>query len=327
MRDPRTIFGLALLAIVILLSLKAVDEPFETVHLATSFMTSNKTVPAVQKQQQLNFTKVASIIETRVSPILPVVMHSFLSGLPPDWPFVFWGSTQNIAQLRSSTVIKPHIESGRLNLTVLPSWIDLHDNEFVSRFLSKPWFYNQFQPEAEWLFLFQMDSILCSNSGDSIENWLGYDYVGAPVFWGKSGRGGNGGFSLRKLSTAKLITQLGLTDPEFKRSDWDYKDYSSMAIIQPEDWWFMMSIWHAAERDLIKSRWPEDDDRDQGEFSITMIQASDAGKTLRPFGLHRGSGEGMKSLHPPNYEVDMKRLLAYCPEFAILQADQAGAFA
>jgi len=47
--------------------------------------------------------------------------------------------------------------------------------------------------------IFQTDSIMCANSGVSLNSWLDYDYVGAP--WGPGdGLGGNGGLSIRRVS-------------------------------------------------------------------------------------------------------------------------------
>ncbi len=59
--------------------------------------------------------------------------------------------------------------------------------------------------------------ILCANSLDSLNNWLQYDYVGAP--WSPNSRfGGNGGLSLRRISPIIQIlrqqSRIPHTDPE-----------------------------------------------------------------------------------------------------------------
>jgi hypothetical protein len=89
--------------------------------------------------------------------------------------------------------------------------------EMISRFLTNLWLYEQVLQPAEWLLVFQTDSILCANSKQSLNNWLDYDWVGAP--WNPTGRfGGNGGLSLRRVSAIidilKDQTRIDGTDPE-----------------------------------------------------------------------------------------------------------------
>lgn len=36
------------------------------------------------------------------------------------------------------------------------------------------------RPQVEWVLMFQTDSILCANSRSSLNDWLHYDWVGAP---------------------------------------------------------------------------------------------------------------------------------------------------
>ena len=72
--------------------------------------------------------------------------------------------------------------------------------EEISQFLTTLWLYEVVLQPAEWLLVFQTDSMLCSNSRQSLNSWLGYDWVGAP--WvPEGGMGGNGGLSLRRVSS------------------------------------------------------------------------------------------------------------------------------
>ena len=65
----------------------------------------------------------------------------------------------------------------------------------VSVFLTSPWFWEQFEP-AHRVLIFQADSILCSNSKLSVDDFLEFDLAGAPIA-PQFGRGYNGGLSLR----------------------------------------------------------------------------------------------------------------------------------
>ena len=72
--------------------------------------------------------------------------------------------------------------------------------EMISRFLTTLWLYDTVLQPAEFLLVFQTDSIICANSKHIMDDYLDYDWVGAP--WNPSGRwGGNGGLSLRRVSS------------------------------------------------------------------------------------------------------------------------------
>jgi hypothetical protein len=155
----------------------------------------------------LNYTKVATMIELRDLPQLQDCLLNFLTVAPKDWPFVIWLSEDNIEAVRNAVLLQPDIRSGRLNLTVMPQDSIVDGGDSLTHFLTRPWFWNQFHPLAEWMLFFQEDSVLCAKSPDSIDNWLGYDWVGGNTFWQEEGKGGNGGLSMRKLSTLKFITE------------------------------------------------------------------------------------------------------------------------
>ncbi|KAA8572415.1 hypothetical protein EYC84_003037 [Monilinia fructicola] len=148
---------------------------------------------------QFNASKVALLIENRVNPILAPLMLHFMSVVPPDWRFRFMGSVESVALMNSSRAIRQHVDSGKLDLTYIPANMTTGSQEEISRFLTNLWLYETVLQPAEWLLVFQTDSMLCANSRQSLNNWLEYDWVGAP--WNPHGRfGGNGGLSLRRVS-------------------------------------------------------------------------------------------------------------------------------
>lgn len=146
-----------------------------------------------------NASKVALLIENRVNPILAPLMLHFMSVVPPDWRFRFMGSVESVEHLNSSRAIRDSVASGKLDLTYIPANMTTGSQEEISRFLTTLWLYETVLQPAEWLLVFQTDSMLCANSRQSLNNWLDYDWVGAP--WNPNGRfGGNGGLSLRRVS-------------------------------------------------------------------------------------------------------------------------------
>jgi hypothetical protein len=109
------------------------------------------------------------------------------------------GSPESVASINSSYAIRNQVAIGKLDLTYIPSNMTTGSQEEISRFLTNLWIYEVVLQPAEWLLVFQTDSILCANSRQSVNNWLEYDWVGAP--WNPQGRfGGNGGLSLRRVS-------------------------------------------------------------------------------------------------------------------------------
>jgi hypothetical protein len=74
-----------------------------------------------------------------------------------------------------------------------------------SKLLLSKEFYTHFL-DYEYILIYQLDCIILS---DDLKSWceLGYDYIGAPLFWNKNkpengfSRVGNGGLSLRKVNT------------------------------------------------------------------------------------------------------------------------------
>lgn len=269
----------------------------------------------------LNHTKVATMLEPRMSPILIPLIASYLSVVPEDWPFVVWCSEENYGPLSQSATLARQIETGRLNLTLMPSTIDIHSGEYLSRFLTKPWWWHQFHRDAEWMLFFQSDAVLCSASEHSVDDWLGYDWVGSPTLWSDSrGHGGNGGLGMRRISTMQAVTD----STEFVRDDWTGDaEVDGGMWGNAEDYWFMKAI----DRMFgTRARWPEQDGRDQNTFSATMNSAD-----LRPLGVHKGSGP-LGILSDGAYDGDMdidaaiRRLVRYCPEITLIIDDEDGRF-
>ena len=109
------------------------------------------------------------------------------------------GSVESVAFVNQSRAIRDAVGMGKLDLTYIPKNMTTGSQEEISRFLTTLWLYEVVLQPAEWLLVFQTDSMLCANSRQTLNNWLQYDWVGSP--WNPNGRfGGNGGLSLRRVS-------------------------------------------------------------------------------------------------------------------------------
>lgn len=284
-------------------------------HLA-SFTTSFSKPDTVQQdtsRQSLNWTKVATAIETRDSVVLIPVLQSWLANMPRDWPFVIWTGRDNHKLLTEAVVFQDEIKSGRLNFTR----IDITGSAYrpnpqepstLSDLLANTdWFWTQYHVDAEWMMFFQFDSVLCSRSDQTADDWLGYDWVGAPSDWTHTPsfkrHGGNGGLSLRKISSMRAITR------ETPRG----KDE------MPEDVYF---------RDVLEkrntTRWPEDEGRREAEFSLSQgwmeDETNDA--SWKPLGIHFGLrhlGDIFKMTASGLITNRLHRVIQHCPEVLYLR--------
>ncbi len=151
-------------------------------------------------------TKVAFLVETRPLPHLPALFVHMTSIIPPEWTFKFMGSPKAISFLRSSTFIPRLESSGKLQILELPNNYSLSNRETISRMFTDPHLYADILSPAEHLLVFQPDSIFCANSPTTLNDFLEWDWIGAP--WSKTATyGGNGGLSLRRVSRILEVLQ------------------------------------------------------------------------------------------------------------------------
>jgi hypothetical protein len=166
-------------------------------------------------------TKVAFLAETRPLPHLPALFSHMTNVIPPEWTFKFMGSPESIAHMRASALITRLEKIGKLSIIQLPSNYSLSSRETISQMFTDPVLYNTHLWPAESLLVFQPDSILCANAPVTLNNFLEWDWIGAP--WSPQARwGGNGGLSLRKVS--KILQVLA-------------KDNRTIGDTGLEDWW------------------------------------------------------------------------------------------
>jgi len=133
----------------------------------------------------------AVIIEPREHPALEYVLKNFNDNLSNEWQFVVFHGNKNIEYTKNicNKVFIPDrikmINLGVDNLTI---------SDYSGLFY-KPILYNNIPTEI--FLIFQTDAIICSKHKELINEFISYDYVGAP--WPDE-IVGNGGLSLRKKS-------------------------------------------------------------------------------------------------------------------------------
>jgi hypothetical protein len=173
----------------------------------------------------------AIIIEPRQHKALPFVLENFLNNLSEDWSFIIFHGINNLEFIIDiiNDKLSKHIHRIKLmNLNVNNLTINNYNN--LLKYNKN--FYHCIPTET--FLIFQTDTILIKKYNHLINDFLHYDYVGAP--WNhfplnNNERVGNGGLSLRKKSKMiEIMEKQGKSDyPE----DVYFSCYDSIAIHKP----------------------------------------------------------------------------------------------
>ena len=138
----------------------------------------------------------AVIVEPRSHPALPFVLQNMVTNLSDDWKILIFHGKDNKEYVQQ---IVEKMENSSRFLTPIQLEIDNLSLEQYNAVLMNHAFYRCIPTET--ILIFQSDTMILEPS--QLEQFLSYDYVGAP--W-KSGHVGNGGLSLRKKSKMLAIS-------------------------------------------------------------------------------------------------------------------------
>jgi hypothetical protein len=139
------------------------------------------------------------IVEPRKHKALSLSLK-FAHSTIPQWPIYVCHGTANEEYARSAAP-----ENDLFHFVKLP-----YENMTISLYnnlMTDPRFYRLFR-DYEYILIFQTDSLIFPFSPFAIEDFMGWDYVGAPWIHIPQSCGGNGGLSLRKTETMiRLLTK------------------------------------------------------------------------------------------------------------------------
>jgi len=207
------------------------------------------THPAPSAEVPIITNNVAAIVETRpLDRVVPLLLH-FASVLGPDWP-IFLFTSQDVGSL--SAPFKRLIDERRITVRSLPPTVDFNNRLDVSGFLTKAWVWEQLSP-AGHVLIFQTDSILCSNSPLKVDDFLQYDFIGAPIA-PAYGEGYNGGLSLRNRSMVLDIIQHADW-----RNEFDNSENKQQQSVEFEDQWFYSKMKELPDRGKPAARLPSEE--------------------------------------------------------------------
>ncbi|KAJ5038644.1 uncharacterized protein L3040_006324 [Drepanopeziza brunnea f. sp. 'multigermtubi'] len=189
-----------LFGIVVLLSLCFYLMPWSGIYYSLPSYISKHTSTSIASPPSLyDPTKLAFLVETRPLPHLPALFAHMTSIIPPEWTFKFMGGLEAHTFMRASPTIARMEAAGKLTFIDIPANYSLKSRQTISEMFTDPHLYGEILHPAEHLLVWQPDSIFCANAPTTINDFLDWDWVGAP--WGKNDAyGGNGGLSLRKVS-------------------------------------------------------------------------------------------------------------------------------
>ncbi|KJK77386.1 hypothetical protein H634G_07125 [Metarhizium anisopliae BRIP 53293] len=173
-----------------------------------------------------NASKLALMVESRPLPrLVPLILHT-MAVVPPDWRFLFIGSSKSVYSVGKSKAIQFHKNSGKLELMKVPEPWKLESPEDESRLLTDARIYEEVLPDVEWILKFGHDGILCANSAVSLDEWLPWSWAGALRKAHGDRLSDTGGLSLRRASAVRRILSF-----QRRRNN-----------SEPEDVWFRKRI-------------------------------------------------------------------------------------
>ena len=143
----------------------------------------------------------AIIIEPRKHLALPFVLKNFNEHLEKEWSFIIFHGTKNkeyVENIIDTVFIENKSRFRLVNLHVE----NLYSIEYSNLIKKKSMVYDHIQTET--FLIFQVDTLILKENKHLINDFLEYDYVGAP--W-QDGVVGNGGLSLRKKSKMMEIVE------------------------------------------------------------------------------------------------------------------------
>ncbi|KAL0932036.1 uncharacterized protein CTRU02_212989 [Colletotrichum truncatum] len=243
--------------------------------------------PTDDPRARYNASKLALIIEPRPIPhLVPQLLH-MTSVVPPDWRFLFIGSNKSVASVSRSYGMKHQQVIGKLDLMVLPEPWEIESKEHIFRLLTDVRFYDEFLPGVEWILKFESDSILCSNSPTSLNEWLDWSWAGAPRT-PDDRFSGNGGLSLRRVSSIKRVLQF-------------QERYNNT---EAEDEWYGKRLWIMQGEKVAHGK--------KGVLAVEDVYME------KPMGYHvRNGGKSLPDSVWKN-PTQRKKILNYCPEISLI---------
>lgn len=164
--------------------------------------------PAQHARLPYSKLRAVTVLHTSCS-TLAFTLANFAGNLGTGWPLAVLHNEALTHYVATTKLVQNIVADGRLHTVSLErhgfDTLPLNSTRGYSRLIASSRFW-QFV-NADRVLIFQTDSVLCSLSPWRVDDFLEYDYVGAPWLVPYDGiTVGNGGLSLRKVSTMQAVT-------------------------------------------------------------------------------------------------------------------------
>jgi hypothetical protein len=183
---------------------------------------------------ELNKINECVYIEYREFPHMEFLLRNSIIKLGPDWSYSVVCGIENYDYIKKMCALI------HKNIRVIKTEYSQLNQSTYSIFLASVEFWNMFSGEK--ILLCQEDSCIFNKN---IDDFLEYDYIGAPWPFGQNDNAygvGNGGFSLRtKQIMIDVINKVSILNTEFNSSTLEYIKNSNMTV-GPEDVYFSLNM-------------------------------------------------------------------------------------
>lgn len=171
------------------------------------------------------FKYTAVIIEPRDHNALEFVLKNFFINLSNEWGFIIYHGRLNKVFIEN--IINNNLKEYKHRIDkIIQLDIDNLTIKQYNKLCKTPSFYKIVNTDL--LLLFQVDTLIINK--EILNNFLKYDYVGAP--W-KDGMVGNGGLSLRRKN--KMIEITEKVDHDFLENEDTYFSYQNVITLDKPD--------------------------------------------------------------------------------------------
>jgi len=159
------------------------------------------TLSSFNELAEITLMHTAIIVEPRKHRALPFVLHNVLTNLSDDWNVIVCHGTANKEFVES--ILYTDLEKYKSRVSLINLGVENLNRVEYNGLIASKRFYD-FIP-TEMLLVFQTDSMIFSENKHLINEFMEFDYVGAPwtqegTIAASNGKVGNGGFSLRRKS-------------------------------------------------------------------------------------------------------------------------------
>jgi hypothetical protein len=167
----------------------------------------------------------AVLIEPRCHPAMSLVLHNFAKNLSDEWDILILHGNLNTEYVNN--IIANELQEHKSRITTINLHVDNLKTEEYNDLLKSEHFYHYILTET--FLIFQTDTLIIEKYKEMINDFLEYDYVGAP--WSETylpefgihqhNAVGNGGLSLRKKSKMLEILEKNKETELFKKMNED----------------------------------------------------------------------------------------------------------